>query len=328
MSEENKIKSLYKNGLVKYDSFLDKSMLNELVISKDQLFDDYPYGQDDNLNKKQKADFVRPGSHMIWDLIEKKPIFLNILNNEIIQRVATRVLGSNYIVSSFYIRKTPKINEKLHPHIDNRGSLSFSILLDEIKTEQGETFFYKKSHKLPPPPFTEIEKFSHEIYPTTGKVGDTYFWFPDCWHGRNINSEKKETTILMCHLGNSSHPRTDSTGRLVNYSKNKIIKKDHTKREKILNNIFKLIGNSPNNFFSHLIYNLIYFKVSLISKKAINQEAIFTRKKYGENTVDNFSIKNYLKATSPSRVFLITVKTLIKKLIGKKISGLIKNFIR
>ena len=223
MLQENKIKSLYEDGLVNFNSFFEKDLLQELVVAKENLFNEYPYGQDDKLNKKTKSDFVRPVSYMIWDVIEKTS-FAKILENKFIKEIATRVLGANYTVGSFYIRKTPKINEKLNPHIDYQGGLSFSILLDDINLNQGETFFYKESHKLPPPSFIDFKKFKKIPHSITGKVGDTFFWFPDCWHGRNINSNEKETTILMCHLGNACYPNSDATGRKVNYSIKKKIK--------------------------------------------------------------------------------------------------------
>jgi len=323
MLQENKIKSLYEDGLVNFNSFFEKDLLQELVVAKENLFNEYPYGQDDKLNKKTKSDFVRPGSYMIWDVIEKKPVFAKILENKFIKEIATRVLGANYTVGSFYIRKTPKINEKLNPHIDYQGGLSFSILLDDINLNQGETFFYKESHKLPPPSFIDFKKFKKIPHSITGKVGDTFFWFPDCWHGRNINSNEKETTILMCHLGNACYPNSDATGRKVNYS---IKKKDQNslKRNKVLDYIFEFCGRSSNNFFTHLIYCLIYFKLDKISKDAIDQKTIFTRNKYGNKEVDNFSVKNYLSSTDFLKVISITFKTIIKKILGKKVISLIK----
>ena len=63
----------------------------------------------------------------------------------------------------------------MNPHIDYQGGLSFSILLDEINHEEGETFFYKKSHKLPPPPFINIDSSKYVPSSITGNVGDTFF---------------------------------------------------------------------------------------------------------------------------------------------------------
>jgi len=323
MIKEEKIKSLYEDGLADFSNFFDNDLLNELVFEKDNLFKEYPYGQDDNLNKKSKADFVRPGSYMIWDVIEKKPIFSKILENKYVTDLAKRVLGDNYTVASFYIRKTPKIDSKLNPHIDYQGGLSFSILLDDISLNNGETFFYKKSHKLPPPPFTNFNNPSYKATSITGKIGDTFFWFPDCWHGRNPNSCDKDTTILMCHLGNSNHPSADSTGRKVNYSKKE--KKHNSKnRKKYLDLIFRKFGKSSNNFFKHFIYCLLYFKIKKFSELAIRQQTVFTRNKYGESEIDNFSIKKYLKATNFYKVIVISLKTSIKKIIGTKLTKILK----
>lgn len=323
MVSEEKIKLLYKDGMVNLNSIFDQDLLKNLVKAKNGIFEEYPFGQDDKLNKKDKADFVRPGSYMVWDIIEHKPIFSKILENKQIKEIATRVLGDDYTVASFYIRKTPKINEKLNPHIDYQGGLSFSILLDEIKTNQGETFFYKESHKLPPPPFTNINNSKYVPSSITGNVGDTFFWFPDCWHGRNINSKDEETTILMCHLGNANHPSADATGRKVNYS----IKKRYRnlkKRNKFLDLIFRFFGRSSNNFFTHFIYCLIYFKLKGVSKIAIDQKTIFTRQMYGDSQVDNFSVINYLKSTNFRKVLKISFKTLLKKFLGKKIISIFR----
>ena len=319
MNSQNKIKTLYNDGLVKFENFFEPELLEKIVKEKNNLFREYPYGQDDNLQKKSEADFVRPGSYMIWDIIEKNSIFYQILENKFIKDVALRVLGSNYTVSTFYIRKTPKINEILNPHIDYQGGLSFSILLDEINLNQGETFFYKKSHKLPPPNFVNKEKLNLSADSITGKIGDTFFWFPDCWHGRNANTSQNETSILMCHLGNSNHPSKDATGRTVNYSK-QVFKTENNKKieNKILGKIFKICGRSSNNFFTHFLYCLLYFKFNRIAQLAIEQKAIFTRKKYGDINIDNFSIFNYLKSASFMKVIIISTKQFIKKIIGKK----------
>ena len=203
---------------------MKKIYFRELVVAKENLFNEYPYGQDDKLNKKTKSDFVRPGSYMIWDVIEKKPVFAKILENKFIKEIATRVLGANYTVGSFYIRKTPKINEKLNPHIDYQGGLSFSILLDDINLNQGETFFYKESHKLPPPSFIDFKKIKKIPHSITGKVGDTFFGSQIVGMEEILTLMKKETTILMCHLGNACYPNSDATGRKVNYSIKKKIK--------------------------------------------------------------------------------------------------------
>ena len=78
MVSEEKIKTLYKDGMVNLNSIFDQDLLRDLVNAKESIFKEYPFGQDDKLSKKDKADFVRPGSYMIWDIIEQKPIFSKI----------------------------------------------------------------------------------------------------------------------------------------------------------------------------------------------------------------------------------------------------------
>ena len=181
---QDRIQDLYLNGVVQFENFFDKDYLLELSKAKHRLFEEFPYGQYDNLKKiTDKEFYVRSGNHMVWDIAYREPIFTKILENKIIQKVATQVLGDEYKTTSFYIRKTPKTKDILYPHIDYQGGLSFSILLDEIKNDhEGETFFYQKSHKYPPPPFSKFESadLKKDMVSTIGNMGDTFFWFPDC----------------------------------------------------------------------------------------------------------------------------------------------------
>mgnify|MGYP001170615449 CR=1 FL=1 len=323
MITEEKIKLLYEKGSVGVGNLFNNNYLDQLQKIKNELFKEFPYGQDDQLNKKNSSDFVRPGSHMIWDLIDRSPIFSKILDNENIKKISTRVLGANYNVASFYIRKTPKINEKLNPHIDYQGGLSFSILLDDIKENEGETFFYPRSHKLPPPPFVDFKKNSVHPVSITGKLGDTFFWFPDCWHGRNENLNDKETTILMCHLGNSNYPTKDPIGRMRNYN-NKKIASENKENNKFLHEFFKFFGRAPNSILRHIIYCIAYFKLKGLSNFAISKNTIYTRKKYGDSKIDSFSIINYFKVINPSKTITIIIKNFIKLILGKRLVGKIK----
>jgi len=314
-----KIKELYANGIVNFKEFFSRDLLLKIKSSKDKLFNEFPFGQDDKLQKNKKNEFIRPGSHMIWDVIDREPLFKEFILNENVDNIARRVLGENYVVSSFYIRKTPKSDNVLSPHIDYQGGLSFSILLDDISHNEGETFFYKKSHKLPPPPFTDLENkdLKKEISSSTGKLGDTFFWFPDCWHGRNMNKSNKETTILMCHMGNASFPRKDGTGREVYYTNN-IKPLDMPNQNPLIKFIFKITGKSPNNFFKHLFYCLFYFKFKGLAAKAIKQKIIFTREKFGSNEVDEFSLISYLRLIKLKKLIKISLSSFLKTCLGNK----------
>ena len=315
----NELKNLYSDGVVNIQDIFEKDFLLEIQKTKNKLFEEFPYGQDDQLKKKENDKFIRPGSYMVWDILEREPIFYKFLENKTIQDIATRVLGTNYKISTFYIRKTPKTNDILHPHIDYQGGLSFSILLDNISKNQGETVFYKKSHKYPPPPFSDTNnlELKKDISSSTGKLGDTFFWFPDCWHGRNINQDSQETTILMCHMGNFNFPSKDATGRNISYNR-KTNETDKLKKNFILSFLFQLTGRSSNNIFKHLAYCLMYFKLNKITEIAIKQKIIFTRLKYGADNVDNFSILKYLGLIKISKLIKATISSALQIIIGKK----------
>ena len=80
----DKIKELYKEGVVPLGNIFDQDLLGRIFDIKNQLFKEFPFGQDDSLNKKIDNKFQRPGSYMIWDIIERNSIFKKILENKII----------------------------------------------------------------------------------------------------------------------------------------------------------------------------------------------------------------------------------------------------
>ena len=43
MVNEEKIKSLYKDGMVNLDSIFDQELLRDLVVAKNNIFKEYPY---------------------------------------------------------------------------------------------------------------------------------------------------------------------------------------------------------------------------------------------------------------------------------------------
>ena len=57
MDFDNKIKTLYEDGLVNLGNPFDDSFVSELKRSSNELFDDFPFGQDDNLKKKNVLRF-------------------------------------------------------------------------------------------------------------------------------------------------------------------------------------------------------------------------------------------------------------------------------
>ena len=322
---EEKIKDLYLNGVVKVENLFEKNYLDKVILSKKLLFDKFPYGQDINLKKITKSDYVLQGNHIIRDIIEQQPIFKEILENKTINNVARKVLGENFIFTDFYIRRIPQDDHVLDAHIDCRGGLSFSMLLDELNQNEGETFFYKKSHKYPPPPFANFEskELKQDLLLSIGKIGDVFFWFRDCWHGRNLNSKSEGTTILICHIGNKNTISKDINDVFkgkniknidyINFSDNQ-----KSLKNKLFNRIFKFLGISPNSIIKHFFYSILCFKIKKITELVEKEKFIYTRLKFGEESIDHFSLFNYFKIVKIQKFIKVLVGDFILLLFGRR----------
>jgi len=313
--EKNIIPDLYKDGIVKVSNLFDQSFLNEIKVAKDRIFSEYPYGQNDNY-EKSLDEVAHGGNYPIRNLLELDPIFKRLLEDKNINSMAEEILGKNFYFTSISMRIIPKTNHILGAHRDYCGGLSFSLLLDDISLNEGETFFYKDSYKNPPPMFVNLNNFSSKIVSTTGGVGDAYFWFPDSWHGRNYNLSNKKTCILILNIENKSNDRK----RINIYTDEKNIKLT------LLNKIFKLIGNDPNNLLKHFLYCMLRFK--LFKKKVEDEKIIYSRLILKNNFSENFSYLNYFKIINFKKFLKALVAKTIQLSVGKNLFVRIKKIIK
>ena len=313
--EENIIPNLYKDGIVKIKNLFDQNFIDEIILAKERIFSLYPYGQNDNYEKISDESY-KTGNYPIKNLLELDPVFKKLLLDKNINFMAEEILGKDYFFTNFSMRIVPKTNHILETHRDQCGGLSFSILLDQISINQGETFFYKESYRKPPPPFVNLNNFSSDLISTTGEIGDVYFWFPDSWHGRNHNLSDKNTCIIMADIENKN------TNRKIR----NLYKKNIEDNSSFLNKIFKLIGNKPNNLLTHFIYCLFRFKI--FKNKAENKKLIYTRLVLKNKFSDNFSITNYFKIIDKKKFIRNTISQSIQLIIGKNLSAKLKNLIK
>ena len=136
------IDKLFKDGIIKIENIFEEDFLKSLMNSKDAIFKEYPFGQDENcLPRKNK--FSKRGDHPIRNLSKLDKKFLKIIDNDLIKDVSTEILGSEFKITNLSMRKIPKTDYIMHTHRDFCGGLSFSLLLDDISLDQGETFFMK-----------------------------------------------------------------------------------------------------------------------------------------------------------------------------------------
>lgn len=300
--KENKIiDNLYKDGIVKAPNLFDQNFLKDVILAKNRIFSKFPYGQNNNFEKILNINEANKiGYYPIKNPTILEPILMKILKNKFINHIAEEILGKDYICTNFSMRIVPKTNKILETHRDFCGGLSFSLLLDNIEVDQGETFFFKDSYKNPPPTYVNLNNFSANIVRTTGKIGDVYFWFADSWHGKNYNLTEKNTCILMVDLKNKN-----SEKNLYKLNNN-----DFSKITLVLNNMLRNFGNAPDSLIKHLIYCLLRFK---FFKNKIDEEKLINSRLIKNNYFSqNFSIIRYFKMINYMK---LVEKTFLK--IGK-----------
>ena len=317
LEEKNVILDLYKDGVVKVKNIFDTSFLNEVKLAKNKIFSQFPYGQNNNFEKiLDLAEANKIGYYPIKNLLELDPIFMKILNNNYINFMAEEILGKNFYFTDITMRIVPKTKNILETHRDFCGGLSFSLLLDNISMDEGETFFFKDSYKNPPSPFVDLNKFSSDIMPTTGEMGDVYFWFPDNWHGRNQNLSDKQTCILMVDIENENTQK-----------KNFHIYKNLTKKKlSLFNYILKYIGNAPSNLIKNILFCIFRFKI--FKNKIEKEKNVYTRLVLKNSFSEIFSLLNYFKMIDLKKSIKILMSKIIQIIIGKKFSTRLKKIIR
>lgn len=132
------------------------------------------------------------------DLTIHNPVFIEALDNDIIQEMCNRLLGNSPILYSYTstILK-PNVQSGVHGlHIDSNKfipgyltGLVMTVALDDFTEENGATLYMPGSHQLENPPSEEA--FVKHAQSTTRKAGDVLFFNPRVWHraGQNKSNE-------------------------------------------------------------------------------------------------------------------------------------------
>lgn len=298
------LQSLYLDGIVNLGNVFDKKTLDNIVESKNKAF----------LNFPKPKELIRE-DHRVQNLEKIDKNFIKILENHTINLIAEEILGEGYIFTSLNMRTISKTTNTMITHRDFCGGLAFSLLLDDIDYNQGETIFFKGSYNYPPPKFCKKRYFKNKSS-TVGKTGDVYLWFPETWHGRNFNETKKETCILMGTIENSNSVHLN------------ILKSTDNKKNKIfINKIFAKLGNTPDGLIRNFFYNLLRYKFKFIAELVDNKKITYTRFSKKELGYKDFSIKEYFNKIDIFKTIKIFVFDLIKILIGKSNIQKIKKFL-
>ncbi|MBI3591581.1 MAG: phytanoyl-CoA dioxygenase family protein [Candidatus Melainabacteria bacterium] len=147
------------------------------------------------LDMKKYDERPQKKEHHIVDLTSSAPIFLDLLDNDIMHEIFSRFLSDTcilYTYSSTILRPNETID--VHAiHIDTPRlipnyyyAMQMTLALDDFTIENGATYYLPGSHKSELTPCEDI--FNRYAVPTVRKAGDALFWNPRTYHRAGINS--------------------------------------------------------------------------------------------------------------------------------------------
>src|SRR5262249_53752403 len=129
------------------------------------------------------------------------PIFLQVVETELIYNTMLRVLGPDFVLSNTWLQVVPPaLPARMGYHKDPRGSFSFTLLLDNLERNTGSTCIIPGSHRSTPPAhffMRDPSKEHPEEEHLGGQLGDVCFFSPEALHGRAPNLSRYATRRLF-----------------------------------------------------------------------------------------------------------------------------------
>ena len=199
--KQKAIKSLKKKGYFVFKSFFSEEYIDKL---NNQLLKLKPFKQ---------ASFFKKGSSdakIIFNLQSKHKIFVDLLNNEIINLINTELLNDknykgisqklpNYILSQYVARSSGK--NRCDVHIDDKSPnetntanyLQWAIPMIDLNTKNGCTQLLEKSHLSLKKNKSSITNFKDLIL----KKGDLAVWDGSILHTARPNKTNSTRWVII-----------------------------------------------------------------------------------------------------------------------------------
>jgi hypothetical protein len=202
--------ALLRDGIVKIPGVYAGDPIRRMQAAINTFYDANPNGNVEDTNKaasEPRPDGIILFSHMpLYD-----PIFQEIVEHPIAISTLERMLGPDFYLSDFSMRKVRPGAPRMPFHKDVHGGFSMLVLTDDIAEEEGATTYVPGSHINSPAPMYCMKdtraRHPDEIQ-ATGKAGDLYFFFLDGWHARAANMSDRYTGIMLPDFRNcNSRPQ-------------------------------------------------------------------------------------------------------------------------
>ena len=211
--------SLLRDGIVKVPGAYQGNLLSRIRDAVDEFYNSHPNGNREDtgaMANERRSD----GLIMFFHMPLRDEVFQIMLEHPIVTTTLTRMLGPDFYLSDFSMRKVCPGSPRMPYHKDNHGGLSLLILTDDIGEDEGATTYVPGTHVMSPAPMYcmkhTLARHPKEIQ-ATGKVGDLYFFFLDGWHARSANMSNRLTGIMLPDFRNR---RSDTQEFLRGHAKN------------------------------------------------------------------------------------------------------------
>ncbi len=193
--DQSTVAELKEYGFTKNSvNILTVDEVHELKYFVNNLFSDKSI----DINTSSNAFVIEdlPGRDPHIDLLLTK-----LVTHESVKFVLNQVLGDNYKIWQFTVRRSVPGDIGLHLHQDAPGETNIAVLLTDNCSGDGVTAFLPRSHQLPrwskKISWSNVKLASPFLTPLKGNIGDVAFFFNRTWHARLKNKSQQTHEVLL-----------------------------------------------------------------------------------------------------------------------------------
>jgi len=189
----------------------------------------------DNLYSNSKTDIVMNGNvpaiaNLLGNDANIDKLLEKIICNESVESILRAIIGKDYKLWQYSVRRTVKGDHGLALHQDSPGQFNISYLLTDNPDGHGATAILPMSHKLPRwasyMSWAGIYFCKPLLTVLSGKSGDIVFFLNRTWHARIYNKSVEAHDVLLIGFfpAGADYPPIDNINDVVNKLKSNKLK--------------------------------------------------------------------------------------------------------